>query len=92
MQVKIITECSLEQSVILLQNALVEHSAILLIFIKLHFVVKTYVLSIFSDRLRQNLLCIYIATCTVSSSLRRHWYAINHCIKTVTFHQNYFTL
>ena len=39
-----------------LQNAPREHSAILSTFIKLPFVVKTFVLSILSDHLRQVLL------------------------------------
>ena len=43
-----------------MQNALLEHSAILTTFIKLLFVVKTYVVSILSGRFRQVLL--YITT------------------------------
>ena len=39
-----------------MQNAPREHSAILSTFIKLPFVFKTFVLSIFSGRLRQALL------------------------------------
>ena len=39
-----------------LQNAPIEHSAILSTFIKLQFVFKPFVLSILSDRLRQVLL------------------------------------
>ena len=40
-----------------------EHSAILLIFIKLPFVIKIFVLSIFSGHLRQVLLKPYHALC-----------------------------
>ena len=43
-----------------LQNALLERSAILLTCIKLPSVFKTLVLSIFSGRLRQVLLCVFV--------------------------------
>ena len=51
MQVKIIAECSMG-----------EHSAILLTRIKLPFVIKIFILSIFSGCLRQVLL--YLITCS----------------------------
>ena len=60
----IVTKCRSQ----VLQNALLEHSTILSTFIKLPFVFKTFVLSIFlSGRLRQVLL--YIQNVTSGSAL-----------------------